>query len=1062
MSCGIPCAKRRGLFVSDRLRPFQRATVDLVSHRFWHDVSPAKRFLVADEVGLGKTLVARGIVEQGLAWAGRQNRPFRVVYICANAVLAQQNRARLFRGLLDPITRDRLTMLADGLPRSHDHAAVAFTPMTSFHLKQRLGMAEERALLLSLCIAAGWPNADTAAARNVFLGRKDVGLFDALLKEWQPRVRLSLSAPGAGFDERVLSFLRIGGKESASHALSIGFRDLLKQFPQYKSAGDENARGNFVADLRRLVSRAVLQALSPDLVILDEFQRFRYLIDGTIDQDEGRESEMNAREVAARELACDLLDGQARVLLLSATPFRPFTHADEESDHWSDFSRVMTYLLEPAANADLHDTLEVRRKALLADDREGAQSARIEAETIMRQAISRHERVAATHDGNAMLRTRGENPAEAIPFTSRAAQDAWSWIRLARAVRHRDSLSLWASAPYGMHFLDGYQFSEKIIEQRRTARGREQLAGLLSTCNFATLPSTAKLTRYAETPCAHSTLNWLLDETVNAGWWRMPWLPPSATYWKLSGPFANRPFMSKRLLFSGWRAVPKAVAALVSYSAEQLAVAEALHQEASRQSPLDDDEEPANRWWAKATSKAPTTFRFMDGPTPRWSLLTLVYPSRFLATLGSQFAMARTDPLNVDAMLQQLRELLIPAVDLLPSGSGSAIDRRWYGLAPVLLDHFHGGIESCDQSRPEDSEHIDSLLDLLSKVEATINELGRRPDDLIDVLALLAVASPAISARRSLSRCLETEEGVPARAACVGLAFARYLEKRPHVIAIKADHAFPLWRGVLMRSLEGCLQAVLDEQVHLLVADGLSLDEVTNDLITSLELRPAVVEATVPPYDRDANAESHDHFRFRTHFAVRFGAKESVEGGDEPEIERLRRVRSAFNAPWWPFILATTSIGQEGLDFHRWCSSVVHWNLPWNPVDLEQREGRVHRYRNLAVRRNLAASQSAALNAAEPDSDPWEILFASVPQEQGGMVPDWLFPGPSSIERIIPLLPMTQERQRFYDLSKLLTNYRALLGQPRQEEILRNLSEEQRSHMLNDSFNLTPRRVDPK
>jgi len=36
----------------------------------------------------------------------------------------------------------------------------------------------------------------------------------------------------------------------------------------------------------------------------------------------------------------------------------------------------------------------------------------------------------------------------------------------------------------------------------------------------------------------------------------------------------------------------------------------------------------------------------------------------------------------------------------------------------------------------------------------------------------------------------------------------------------------------------------------------------------------------------------------------------------------------------------TTSIGQEGLDFHYYCRKIVHWNLPSNPVDLEQREGR--------------------------------------------------------------------------------------------------------------------------
>ena len=35
--------------------------------------------------------------------------------------------------------------------------------------------------------------------------------------------------------------------------------------------------------------------------------------------------------------------------------------------------------------------------------------------------------------------------------------------------------------------------------------------------------------------------------------------------------------------------------------------------------------------------------------------------------------------------------------------------------------------------------------------------------------------------------------------------------------------------------------------------------------------------------------------------------------------------------------------------------AVYHWNLPSNPVDIEQREGRVHRYKGLVIRSNLAA-----------------------------------------------------------------------------------------------------------
>ena len=71
----------------------------------------------------------------------------------------------------------------------------------------------------------------------------------------------------------------------------------------------------------------------------------------------------------------------------------------------------------------------------------------------------------------------------------------------------------------------------------------------------------------------------------------------------------------------------------------------------------------------------------------------------------------------------------------------------------------------------------------------------------------------------------------------------------------------------------------------------------------------------------------------------------SDQGGPLEQSLRSRKtaVREAFNSPFWPFVLATTSVGQEGLDFHLYCRDIVHWNLPSNPVDLEQREGRINR-----------------------------------------------------------------------------------------------------------------------
>ena len=71
-------------------------------------------------------------------------------------------------------------------------------------------------------------------------------------------------------------------------------------------------------------------------------------------------------------------------------------------------------------------------------------------------------------------------------------------------------------------------------------------------------------------------------------------------------------------------------------------------------------------------------------------------------------------------------------------------------------------------------------------------------------------------------------------------------------------------------------------------------------------------------------------------------ANTGVISSDQQASQHPDAVGAAFNPPFWPFVMGTTYIGQEGLDFHWYCHAVVHWNLPPNPVDLEQREGRVH------------------------------------------------------------------------------------------------------------------------
>jgi len=71
------------------------------------------------------------------------------------------------------------------------------------------------------------------------------------------------------------------------------------------------------------------------------------------------------------------------------------------------------------------------------------------------------------------------------------------------------------------------------------------------------------------------------------------------------------------------------------------------------------------------------------------------------------------------------------------------------------------------------------------------------------------------------------------------------------------------------------------------------------------------------------------------------------------------RVFSGFNTPLLPEVLVCTSVGQEGIDLHRHCRHVVHYDLAWNPAVLEHRTGRADRIGSKTFRERDAAAGTA-------------------------------------------------------------------------------------------------------
>lgn len=82
-----------------------------------------------------------------------------------------------------------------------------------------------------------------------------------------------------------------------------------------------------------------------------------------------------------------------------------------------------------------------------------------------------------------------------------------------------------------------------------------------------------------------------------------------------------------------------------------------------------------------------------------------------------------------------------------------------------------------------------------------------------------------------------------------------------------------------------------------------------------------------------------------------------VDGSTKPEVRE--RIFAGFNTPLLPEVLICTSVGQEGIDLHRHCRHVVHYDLAWNPAVLEQRTGRADRIGSKTFRERALGADGA-------------------------------------------------------------------------------------------------------
>ncbi len=1040
------------------LKDFQRRTVDYVFDRLYGP-EPTARFLVADEVGLGKTLVARGIIAKTIEHLQtlQPGKRIDILYVCSNAAIASQNINRLTVGGAGQFAlATRLTYLPKQVHslRTNPINFLSLTPGTAFdHARSRGGHAAERAIIYHMLHGLPWGH----GKRRKHLRRGLLNMLQATVQKdsWRRRIR-------ATRDEHLDRDLAIAFRRAVLDKPEL--YDKLKRccdvFHLYRPTHripwvERDERLHLIGRLRGLLAEVCLTALQPDLVVLDEFQRFKHLLEGADD---------------AAVLASALFNHpEVRVLLLSATPYKMFTRDVEmgDEDHYPDFVRTLRFLYaDEAAVARTQGLIDARRKALQ-DSRPDHDAVRRHTKALRNEllrVVCRTERVDITHDRNAMLK-EVLDVAELLPLDLLHAAFADA---AARSVGAGDLTEYWKSTPYLLNFLKNYDLRRRL--DRVASRPPDDLLESLQSQNGHLLRR-SRMEAYDSLDPGNPRMRSLLADTVERGMWRLLWMPPSMPYASPSGVYAGHDSCTKALVFSAWTAVPNAIAAICSYEAERRMVGDVEF----KHSQLYDRIAPLLRF-----ARASGDDRLTGMPVLAWMMPS---PTLAAAVDPLRIAMKRGDgkPVAQGVLRRDAVAACQTLLDRLPAGQeGARADERWYWAAVALLESDSGvsswcsaadGLSAVSPDFDPGTRFQDHVVHFIEVLRGHI-DLGPRPDDLPDVLADLALAGPGTCALRALSRLapdLELDEpAMLSSAARISSGF-RTLFNMPETIAMLRGSADePYWRRTLRYALDGNLQAMLDEYLHAL-PESLGLrahdareivEAVSEHVLDSMSLRTAQVGVDeLVASDSDIEIRP---FNTRTRFALRFG---DVRDDNNRALVRADAVRDAFNSPFRPFILASTSIGQEGLDFHTWCHAVVHWNLPSNPVDLEQREGRVHRYKGHAVRKNLAERYGlSALMHWPGEGDPWEYLFHLAETERPAgltdLVPYWVFEeGSARIERRVPLLPFSRDVSRFTQLKRGLALYRVVFGQPRQEDLLAHLERTQGfdgTHINDWLISLTP------
>jgi hypothetical protein len=392
-------------------------------------------------------------------------------------------------------------------------------------------------------------------------------------------------------------------------------KELVVHCEEVKASHNKRIPCNeLIGKLRIIFAQISLDKLEPDLVIMDEFQRFKYLINSDPESETGL--------LANKFFNSD----KVRMLLLSATPYKMYSTLEEidetqVDEHYAEFMDVMRFLnITPQEDEHFHtvwNNYSISLKELTAGDTTFL-AAKQAAEDALYSHICRTERISATESADIIDAHEVKEPVEV------EVSDIKAYLQVQRLLEdinlpYNVPVDYIKSCPYLLSFMRDYKLKRDV--ERYFAAHPEDMSVLNREWLWLKRQS---FDRYDEIAPGNARLARVLKHTFKDGAENLLWVPPSRPYYALGGVFENSKHFSKTLIFSSWEMVPRMLAGLLSYEAERKTVGVLVQK----------NPEKGARYFYSGEKRFPLArlnFSVSNGSPNAMTLFCLMYPSRFLA-----------------------------------------------------------------------------------------------------------------------------------------------------------------------------------------------------------------------------------------------------------------------------------------------------------------------------------------------------------------------------------------------------------------------------------------------